>query len=182
MALNHVLLLVGAPGAGKSTAMAQATEHLSRLAMPKDQHPARDALLNASGVQAVELGTRRGTFSGTDALPMDVNPRACAYLAAPPEQPAVVLAEGARLTNRRFLQAAVDAGAQVTLLHLDNPQADAWRTARAEQLGKTQNEQWVKGRDTAARNLAANPPAGVHVVTVHHPDDAANVIRRTLGQ
>lgn len=180
--MTQLLLIVGEPGAGKTSAMREGTKHLSRLTMPKDQYPARDALLDPSGVQAVELGAQRGVFSGTDALPMDANPKACAYIQNPPEQPAVVLAEGARLANRRFLQAAVDAGAQVTLLHLDNPQADAWRAARAEQLGKTQNEQWVKGRATAARNLAANPPAGVHVVTVAHPDDAANVIRRTLGQ
>lgn len=180
--MTQLLLIVGEPGAGKTSAMREGTQHLNRLTIPPDTFPARDALLNPKGLVGVELGAQRGVFSGTDALPMDVNPKACAYIQNPPEQPAVVLAEGARLTNRRFLQAAVDAGAQVTLLHLDNPQADTWRAARAEQLGKTQNEQWAKGRATAARNLAANPPAGVQVVTVPHPDDAAKIIRRALGQ
>ena len=180
MALNHVLLLVGAPGAGKSTTMAQATEHLSRLTMPKDQYPARDALLNARGVQAVELGTRRGTFSGTDALPMDVNPRACAYLAAAPEQPAVVLAEGARLANRRFLQAAIDTGAEVTLLHLDNPLAPLWREKRNKSIGKTQNPSWARGRETAARNLANNAPKGVNVQKVSTTKEAEVIIRQLL--
>lgn len=180
MAINRVLLLVGAPGAGKSTAMAQATEHLSRLTMPKDQYPARDALLNARGVQAVELGTHRENFSGTDALPMDVNPRACAYLAAAPEQPAVVLAEGARLANRHFLQAAVNTGAEVILLHLDNPLAAHWREKRNKAMGKTQNPSWARGRETAARNLASNPPEGVSVKRVKTPEEAEDVIRGLL--
>lgn len=178
--MTNLIYLIGPPGAGKSTAMHNATATLTRLPLPKDQHPARDTLLHHGELAAVELGQHRDTFPGTDTLPMSIINRAIPYLADPPEQPPLILAEGARLANKRFLTAAAEHCQHVHLIYLDNPHADTWRATRAQQLGKTQNESWAKGRATAARNLATNPPAGVDTTTVHHPDEAADLLRQHL--
>lgn len=176
---SRLLYLVGGPGAGKSTVMRRATNGLERV--PLDGKPARDALLDPfGGVQAIELGARRGEFSGTDALPMNINPAACSYVARRPET-GLLLGEGARLANRRFLTAAVDAGWDVMLLHLDNPLADEWRARRAARVGAVQDESWARGRATAARNLAENPPRGVTVVTATTPEDALAALGRLVG-
>ncbi len=158
----RLVYLSGEPGVGKSTLMARLTEPYARYPQPPEPRiaPARDLLIMAGisrAPMAVELGRRRDTFAGTDALPSAVIGDACAYLSvrALGEAP-LVLAEGARLACRRFLTCAVDAGWQVTLVHLYGQQLAAMRRAqRATALGKReQDERWVKGRATAARNLA----------------------------
>lgn len=70
----------------------------------------------------------------------------------------------------------------VTLIHLDNPHAAAWRQARAGVLGKTQNPAWAKGRDTAARNLAADPPEGATVKVVQDPNLATLIITSIIQE
>lgn len=181
--MTKLIYMIGAPGSGKSTAMRAATKHLQRVPWYDDDYVARDLLLSPAGdLVAVELGKRRGDFAGTDALGMSVIGQAEEYLATLPEQPPIVLAEGARLANARFLRFALDQGMDVSLLYLDNPQAGRWRSDRALKLGKTQNEAWAKGRATAAANLADSPPKGVKVVRVGHPHDAARRIIRALSR
>ena len=65
-----------------------------------------------------------------------------------------MLAEGARLANKRFLEAALAGGYHVTLVLLDHADAEKWRARRSKEIGKVQNESWVKGRLSASRNLA----------------------------
>jgi predicted ABC-type ATPase len=164
--MTALIYLVGAPGAGKSTVMAAATERLHRR--PLDGHPARDLLIGQTGPVAVELGRRRDHFSGTDALPMNAVRYAEQWLRGGPDAD-IVLGEGNRLGNARFLTAAVDAGLAVVLAHLVVPAAVAIerRAQRAERLGTAeQNPAWVAGATTAARRLAKHPPPGVQVVTL----------------
>jgi hypothetical protein len=176
--VRRLVYLSGEPGVGKSTLMAAATAGFDRTPLPAaDTAPARDLLRTVAPgeltprVVAVELGRRRDTFSGTDALPQNAVTAAVHYLRsgwAARETP-LLLAEGARLACRRFLSAAVDAGWDVTLLHLHGPAlAAARRARRALALGvPEQNPAWVKGRRTAADNLARDAPTwGVHVMAV----------------
>ncbi|PRQ11729.1 hypothetical protein C1Y63_04795 [Corynebacterium sp. 13CS0277] len=177
----QLIYLIGPPGAGKSTTMRRITAHLDRTPMPKDQYPARDALFDNGTLWGIELGARRPTFSGTDALPMNANTAACNYLTHAPEQPPTILAEGARLANAKFLTTATKAGYDTHLVYIDNPHARQWALDRAAAHHTTpQSESWAKGRATAARNLAARPPAGVTVHTVTHPDAAADTIAAIL--
>lgn len=157
----HLLYLIGEPGAGKTTLMRSVTRQYIRVPMANDALK-RDALFHRNGdLAAIELGTQRGAFSGTDALGMTVIEQAVPYLAR--HETHTLLAEGARLANTRFLTAAVDAGYVVSLLLLDHPRIAEWRAARAAQLGKEQSAAWVRGARTRAHNLADNPPPGVAV-------------------
>lgn len=145
----------GAPGAGKSTLMRALTAGCDRE--PEAKPFAHDWLYDPreAGVLlsrlAVELGRRRESFSGTDALGMSVSPVACRWIAERPAR--LVLAEGDRLANRAFLAAAADAGYAVNLVHLwaDPATLDARCAAR----GSKQNDSWRKGRTSKAANLAA---------------------------
>lgn len=180
--MTNLIVVCGAPGAGKSSAVAAALASYDRAPMEGVGGPARDALFDSGRLVATELGRHRADFPGTDTLPMDINPTACEYLSSPPEAPPAIVAEGARLSNRRFLTAGVDAGMSVTLLWLDNPLAGRWRAERAARVGSVQNESWARGRETAARNLASEPPDGVRVVRVTTPDAATDELRDLLTE
>lgn len=157
----RLVYLIGEPGVGKTTLMRSATADLVRGLLPGD--PARELLARRDGRPvAVELGRSRGTFSGTDALPMNAVVVAERHVLHQAEQEApVLLAEGARLANARFLSAAVGADWRTTLVHVVGPAVAA---ARREERGTHQDPAWVKGAATRARRLAEDPPAGVDVV------------------
>lgn len=172
----RLVYLSGEPGVGKSTLMRQITEDWTRIFMPKEMGgpPCRDLLFDHDRPQqavAVELGRIRDTFSGTDALPSSVISEAEQWLTsgrAAREAP-LVLAEGARLANRRFLTCAVNTGYRVQLMHLSGLALAATRRAtRAQSLSRPeQNPSWVKGRRTASATLAlAAPDWGVEVLVV----------------
>jgi hypothetical protein len=166
-----MIYLIGAPGTGKTTLMDKLTARFVRV--PRYAGPvAHDLLADpVSGqVRHAEIGKRRAQFAGTDALNSAVITAAVPWISGRPFP--VILAEGARLANRRFLSAAAAAGYDVTVVLLEHADAQAWRTRRAERIGKTQNASWVSGRITASRNLADNPPPGVAVLR-GHPDDLA---------
>lgn len=158
---RRLVYLSGEPGAGKTTLMRELTRRWASYQLDADDRgPARILYEDTSGRGvAVELGKRRDSFSGTDALPQAVIGPAVAYLSTPEAD--LLLAEGARLANERFLTAALASGWAVTLVHLDPRGAGEDRRAkRAAELGKAQqNPSWVKGRVTAARNLTLTAPA-----------------------
>jgi hypothetical protein len=169
MQANYRLIyLIGAPGSGKSTLMRRLTQDFDRL--PIDNPVPHDQLLTSAlgAATHAEIGRQRGDFSGTDALASSIITRAMPWIATRPYP--ILLAEGARLGNTRFLTAAVQAGYAVLLVVLDHPDVEAWHQIRSKQLGNFQNTGWVRGRLTVTRNLADNPPAGVSVVR-GHPDE-----------
>jgi len=180
----RLLYLIGEPGIGKTTAMGALTAPLVNLGLLDRPPPVRTVYGNRAGeVVAVELGRRRRNgFGGTDALAMNIIDVAERYLTsgrAAAETP-LLLAEGARLANRRFLSTAMAAGWEVHLaLMADTQLAARRRSARRS----TQNEAWVRGRATAAAGLFADPPPGVltHYVDVSGtPDDVAGRLARLV--
>jgi hypothetical protein len=146
-----LIYLVGEPGVGKTTTMRALTDQWALLGV--QEYPFAHTLFGRADtgvVDAVELGRYRDTgYGGTDALGMSVIERVVPWLRTGP-RPALLLGEGARLGNRRLLFAAADAGYAVHLCHLDGPDIAA---ARRRSRGSTQNDSWVRGRATAARNL-----------------------------
>lgn len=160
-----LLYIVGEPGIGKSTLMAELTTGLHRTPL---RRPVRDLLTRNGLPVAVELGTRRTRFSGTDALPMDAITTVEPYLATGDAamEADLLLGEGARLGNHRFLTAAIRADYRVHLVQLIGPQAAGERrTAR----GTRQNRRWIDGARTRAHRLLDHAPHGVRT----HQLDAA---------
>jgi hypothetical protein len=189
---HRLVYLIGQPGAGKSQLMARLTLPFQRVAIGTDEAPVahdqlwravdpeRDTASDTHECVGAEIGVRRPSFGGTDALPSSVIDQAVPWLASVPYR--LLLAEGARLANRRFLDAALGAGYTVTLVLLDHDDADVWRKRRAKLIGRDQNASWVKGRLTASRNLAEqfrNVP-GVAVI-VGAPDDVFEQVRSVIS-
>jgi hypothetical protein len=143
-----LIYITGAPATGKSTLMAQITKGCER--QPRSGPPAHDVLTTHGGIVGAELGVRRERYSGTDALPLNIQPRALTWLAQMPYR--VVLGEGQRLGNYGFLSEAMNTGYRVTLIHLvaDEVTLDARRAER----GSAQDPRWMKGASTQAANLA----------------------------
>jgi hypothetical protein len=168
---HRMIYLAGQPGAGKSTLMTALTAPFNRHKIaPNEDYPvAHDVLTDSrdGSIIGAELGIRRETFSGTDALPSAIIDKAVPWIATRPYR--LLLAEGARLANKRFLEAAIDAGYDVTLALLDHDQAEDWRDIRSKQLKREQNESWVRGRLSASRNLA-DALKGKARVLRGHPD------------
>lgn len=179
--MNHQMVyLTGQPGAGKSTLMRRLTEPFDRL--PMEAPVAHDRLfIGISGeVVGAEIGRRRPKFSGTDALASAIIDKAVPWVSHQPYP--LLLAEGARLSNTRFLGSAAEAGYDITLALLDHSDAEDWRAIRSKELKRTQNAQWVRGRRTASVNLAEamNRHPGVNVL-MGHPDDLYPELEAIVG-
>jgi hypothetical protein len=180
---RHLVYLIGAPGSGKSTLMAKLTKGIVRLPYsPPETLVAHDRLVDPKTgvVIGAEIGKRRDLFSGTDALPSSVIEKAIPWINGLPY--ALLLAEGARLANIRFMRAAMNADYLVTLALLDHPDAEAWRKVRARAVGREQSPSWVKGRLSASRNLAdqLNGVSGFTVLR-GHPDELEAELTRPIA-
>jgi P-loop Nucleotide Kinase3 len=147
--------IIGLPGAGKTTATAGAIELLGWQETEVRETPVPHVRY---GRTAVQLGRLRNEFGGTDALAMNVSPKARAFIVTRPAP--LVVAEGDRLAHASFLDAAASVG-RVELVFLDLPPMMARErgVARAEALRrKPQTASWFKGRATKIDNLIAAYP------------------------
>lgn len=157
--MSNVLLLVGEPGAGKSTLFAEAFGFCRRKIVDHKTigGPAREWLYRdgEDSPIAVELGAREGRhpigYPGTDAMSMAAIVKVDTWLREPGEDEApAIVAEGTRLANFRFVKACLESGHNLTVVLLHGA-ADAY--ARRQERGSDQNAQWLKGRQTAAANF-----------------------------
>lgn len=166
--MSTVVYLFGPPAVGKSTLMRELTGHCRRINVTAPFHrvlllpPHRDRA--DRNPAAVELGCDREGFPGTDCLPYNVHERVCAWLGEP--APPLILGEGDRLADMRFLSCARAAGHTVHAVHVTAPpQVLEDRHARR---GAHQSRTWRKGRHTKATNLAvAAAAAGITVTTIN---------------
>ncbi len=155
MNATDTFYLVGAPGAGKTTALNLAITLLTDEQPEQHDKPIPHVTY---GPHIAQLGRLRQPFGGTDALSMGINPQACDYITTNPYR--VILAEGDRLANNRFLQAA-NLNGNLHLIWLDLPAHIAHQrmTTRAQQTGnKPQTDQWWKGRNTKTLRLTQQHP------------------------
>lgn len=172
--MNRMIYLVGPPGSGKSQLMAKLTKGMVRKFQPAcgpECPVSHDRLYDGLSGELIgaEIGVRRELFSGTDALPSSVIEKAVPWVETVPYP--LLLAEGARLGNRRFIVSA-SASYHVTLALLDHADQEAWRRKRSKAIGRIQNDAWVKGRLTASRNLAEQVDGRVLIDVLRgHPDE-----------
>lgn len=159
-----LLYMIGEPGIGKTTTMAVITAHLTLLGVTDT--PFTHTLYGDhpdGHVTTIEIGKHRPIFGGTDALAMSVITRVETWLHTTPPVP-LLLGEGARLSNMRFLNAAAAAGYTVHIAHFTG---DTLAHTRRTTRGTTQTDRYITGRRTASTNLATHAThAGHHVHTI----------------
>jgi P-loop Nucleotide Kinase3 len=162
-----LVYLVGPPGVGKSSLMEALTTGWDRF--PVGGSVPHDLLLQSDDpVVAIELGKRRDSFSGTDALGMSVQPKAVEWIATRPHR--LILGEGSRLATVGFLHAARAAGYRVHLVQLDA--SDSALAARRTGRGSNQNETWMRGATTRARRLVERMGLDVTTLLILPTDEA----------
>jgi hypothetical protein len=166
-------MIIGMPAAGKTTALAAATELLGWRVAAHYRHPVPHVVYDNL---AKQLGRVRPEMGGTDALSMSIGPKAIEWVLSRPTD--LLLAEGDRLAYDAFLDAAASVGTlELVWLDVAPDLARARALARNE---KAQNLTWVKGRIRKVDNLIARRP--------HHrinasapPDQVAEQVARVLA-
>lgn len=144
-----MLYIIGEPGIGKSTLVAVLTAQPNISVVQVDKPFAMRMYSNG----VLELGGRRGEFSGTDMLAMDVQPKVLDLLAR--EGPPLVLAEGDRLANSKFFAKVVGMGYRLWPVYLSGSAlARQRRSMRSLENGTVQNQSWVRGRISKHAKLA----------------------------
>ncbi|QHB37138.1 hypothetical protein QDA03_gp03 [Microbacterium phage Terij] len=157
--MTDSLYLLGAPGVGKSTAMATWLDSRD-MAVAPDPSRVKGKLVGhglynvlTGDTQGVYLGRMREDFPGTDGLSMAVAPDARAWAGTLSRRHEggmnYVVGEGQRLGNPGFLTALAENTWLTIVLLSAHPDA---LTARRDERGSTQSPSWMQGAATQARN------------------------------
>lgn len=154
--MSKILFVVGEPGVGKSTLVAEAFAHCDRVELDHlaAGGPMRELLWHGGELAGCELGRRLGKhpegYPGTDTMSQTAIVGVDEWLRAGADGLGFVVLEGTRLMNKRFVTAALAGGHSLDLFYLYGPEV---ARQRREERGSNQNPQWLKGRQTAARNF-----------------------------
>ena len=140
----RLLYLIGAPGVGKTTALAAAVAPWGPGTTVTE--PFRYQLWDGGRWLLGSLER------GTDCLANDVAPRLLRHLQA--QRPQLVVGEGQRLANNGFFGVVAAMDYDVRVLWLDAPERTSAARA-AGRGGRTQHPAWARGRATATESVAS---------------------------
>ncbi len=165
--MTQLVYLVGAPGVGKSTAVAGVLDQMELYRGEPELIGEKlfwgEPLFSQRWRVGVMLGKTEGTYSGTDRLGMQVSPEAVRWVTEGCLPP-FILGEGARLAHPKFLTAAARS-CMLLVVHLvaNQDQLDA----RCTERGSNQRASWRKTVATTARNTTtAARLAGAQTVQI----------------
>ena len=161
--MTSSVYIIGGPGSGKSTLMDYLLDHqLGWSVGPEveDFHAKRNKKnlvtlrgqrLHSEGKDlGVYLGVRRESFPGTDALDRVTSPTAVEWLQRE-DLPEVILGEGTTLSTKNFM---TELGRQTDLMVVHLYASEETIRHRFQLRGSNQNDNFVSGAHTRARNLA----------------------------
>jgi len=143
MPASGLVYVIGYPGSGKSTALALALQApITAVHKTPFAH-----IAYADGT--VQLGANRAAFSGTDALPLNVQPTVLKWLPSAPGR--VIVAEGDRLGNDKFFRAVVGLGMCLRIVLIGVTELQA--RYRSWKRGHDFDGRFFRGRTTKVDNL-----------------------------
>jgi hypothetical protein len=150
----RVLIIIGAPGSGKSTLMLNIIAASGVQCGTRHRHGLLD-YTDYGQFDVLGYYTAGETFGGTDRLSQVVGDDARAYLAEAGGRDRTVALEGDRLANSGFLAYCRSiAETRIVCLEVDPAVLADRRALRSFEVGKEQNPTWLKGRETKVANLA----------------------------
>ena len=146
MSNKKLTYLIGYPGSGKSTAM----KSLLYGPFARESKPFKHIIYKSG---AVQIGDIREEYSGTDALPMNVQPVVIEWLRETEYKN--IYAEGDRLGNDKFFRAVLEAGFELDIILIDITELGS-RYRVVQRSGREFNDAWFRGRLTKVDNLRKN--------------------------
>lgn len=191
--MSKILFVVGEPGVGKSTLVETAFGGFERAEVDHRAAggPMRELLWRGGELVGCELGRRLGKhpagYPGTDKMSQTAIVGVDEWLRAGADDLGVIVLEGTRLMNKRFVTAALAGDHRLMIFYLYGPEV---ARQRRDERGSDQNPQWLKGRQTAAANFYqlcdrmrnTDPEIGTHVLPAHRPlEDNARYLLAMAG-
>lgn len=147
-----LLLIIGPPASGKTTLANALTDTLS-YAIEKKPFWHTIYYTGEGFPFGSQLGWKpeagpNASFGGTDRLAFDVLPAALKWLKGRPHP--MLLVEGDRLSNTRFVDGAMMAGYDIEIAEMRTPQG----VLNSRRASRHQNEPWTRGRETKVAALS----------------------------
>jgi len=170
-----VILLVGEPGAGKSS--------LTKLLFPNRAETVKYRLLRGSyhdGVFVCGIYDPESTYPGTDALSMAVQPDLIEFIerCQVSGSPKTLFAEGDRISNCSLLEILNEMGIEPVVFCLEVLN-DTLQSRRSDR-GDTFKESWLEGRKTKIKGFCEKAKTSGKLVFLRNdsPKDLINAASR----
>lgn len=177
--MPKIIFIAGEPATGKTTLMREVIKRLGGLPTQVFKYGrVRGHHWEARRLFLFGIYEEGQKFAGTDRLSMSAVADAVPFLSTlAPED--TVLAEGDRLFNRTFLDAAGAFDRALVFLRCSSPLLDA----RHQDRGDSQSEVWLRGRRTKAeRLLLAFPWTEIRSETPEDLQAAAGLVEGLLAR